>query len=389
MIFAVVVISGCGSASTRANTVGEVSSTTVGSPLPSDTTASARTKSTDTEPLSTDAVDADTAPTDSAPTDAAPTDAATTTVGDDSNLPPVTVKRVRWSGAILLQLIDAPQAPVTVCSEVHSVDPDNCLGTESGYPVRIASGLASILWRTDRPGGGRQAKMNVVADWNAQGLTESSFTTGRVSAYKAAPPTTYRCPASMKTGSMTAQDAYLHLDLQGLSGSRALGGSLVGQMISWQIMSVDRAGFKAICSSVGPETDVMITVALTPVAPDAAMPGACPGHDPLAVASAFLTAVRAGDAELYGACIYPGSDKDGQSLLSQPNWVAMVKSGDYQLDDEFERLPNMFSFGSPDLPPCTCVPMYYIDPNGRADVTVTLEPDGLYYVTKLGFEVHG
>lgn len=141
-------------------------------------------------------------------------------------------------------------------------------------------------------------------------------------------------------------------------------------------------------ATVGPQTNIEITVALIPVAPDPARSTACPGDDPLAVATAFVNAVRAGDAALYGPCIFPGSEQDVSSLLSKADWVTTIQSGDYQLDDEFERLPNMFSFGSPDLPPCTCVPNIYIDPNGRADVTVTLEPDGLYYVTKLGIEVH-
>ncbi|MEY2524420.1 MAG: hypothetical protein QOJ66_2985 [Ilumatobacteraceae bacterium] len=314
---------------------------------------------------------------------------AATSADDISALPPVTLKRVRWSGAIVVQLIDAPQAPVAVCSDVHSVDPDSCFDSESGYSLRIDSGLASIAWGIYHAEGGRQAKVDLVADWNPSDLSQPPFANGVVSPYQPADPATYRCPNALKTGSMSTQDAYLHLDVQGLSGSRALGGSINGNSISWQIMSVDRTGFDAICSSVGPQTNVEITVALTPVGPDPARSTECPGSDPLAVAAAFLTSVRAGDADLYVPCIYPGSDRDPDSLLSEADWVTTIQSGDYQLDDEFERLPNMFSFGSPDLPPCTCAGLDYIDPNGRADVTVSREPDGLYYVTKLGFEVHG
>ena len=299
------------------------------------------------------------------------------------------MRRVRWSGAIVVQLIDAPQDPVRVCTDVHSIDPDSCLDSQSGYSLQIDSGLASIAWGPYQTETGRQAKVDLVADWNPSDLSQPPFANGVVSPYQPAEPPTYRCPDALKTGSMSTQDAYLHLDLPALSGSRTLGGSLDGNTISWQVMSVDRTGFDAICSSVGPRTDVKITVALTPVAPDPPRSTACPGPDALAVAAAFLTSVRAGVADLYGPCIYPGSDHVADSLLSEADWVTLIQSGDYRLDDEFERLPNMFSFGSPDLPQCTCAFNSYIDPNGRADITVTLEPDGLYYVTKLGFEVHG
>jgi hypothetical protein len=259
----------------------------------------------------------------------------------------------------------------------------------SGYALRIDSGLATIGWSTYQAEAGRQAKVDLVADWNPSDLSQPSFANGTASPYQRAEPATYRCPDALKTGTMSTQEAYRHLDVQGLSGSRTLGGSVDGNTTSWQIMSVDRAGFDAICSSVGPETNVQITVALTPVGPDPERSTACPGSDPLAVAVAFLTSVRAGAANLYGPCIYQGSDRDAESLLSQVDWVAIIQPGDYQLGDEFERLPNMFSFGSPDLPQCTCAFNEHIDPNGRADVTDTREPDGLYYVTKLGIEVHG
>ena len=327
--------------------------------------------------------------TDDAATSATEPPEPTTSTDDNAALPPLTVQRVRWSGAIVVQLVDAAQAAVTVCADVHSVDPDSCFDTESGDLLQIDSGLASIVWGTYHAEGGRQAKVDLVADWNPSDLSQPPFANGILSPYGPAKPAMYRCPDALKTGSMSAQDAYLHLDLQTLSGSRTLRGSVDGNTISWQIMSVDRTGFDAICSSVAPQTNVEITVALRPIAPDPPRSAACPGSDPLAVAAAFVTSVRAGDADVYGPCVYPGADRDADSLLSTADWVTTIQSGDYQLDDEFERLPHMFSFGSPDLPPSRCAFNSYIDPDGRADVTVTLEPDGLYYVTKLGIESHG
>jgi hypothetical protein len=202
------------------------------------------------------------------------------------------------------------------------------------------------------------------------------------------PPASAAASAAMKTGHMGVEDAFRNIDLQALSGSRTLDGTVRGNTISWEITSIDQKGFEAICSSVGPDVDIEITVALTPVAPEPSPSPDCPGHDPLAVAIAFITAVRADDTPRYEQCVYSGPERDATSMLGIGGWVTTIQEGDYRLDDEFERLRNMFSFGSPDLPACTCSPSVYIDPNGRADVTVTLEPDGLYYVTKLGIEVH-
>ncbi len=186
---------------------------------------------------------------------------------DNTLSPPATVKWVRWAGAILLQQESVPQAPVTVCADVHAIDPDGCFGVDSGYPLQVASGLASVVWRSNLPARGRQAKMNVVADWNGSAL-EESFSNGTITPYEAVQPVTYRCPDSLKTGHMGADEAFRNIDLQGLSGSRTLGGSVQANTISWQIMSIDLNGFDSICSSVGPEVDIEITVALTPVAPE-------------------------------------------------------------------------------------------------------------------------
>ena len=62
-----------------------------------------------------------------------------------------------------------------------------------------------------------------------------------------------------------------------------------------------------------------------------------------------------------------------------------------QLDDEFLRFADTYSFGSLDGPPPSNLggPAYWIDPNGRLDVTVTVKSDGLYWVTRLSIEVHG
>ena len=151
--------------------------------------------------------------------------------------------------------------------------------------------------------------------------------------------------------------------------------------LAFAVVAVSGCGSVTDRSSIADDTAALPTMSVEQVR--------CPGSDPLDVAVTFITAIRDGDPALYGSCLYQGSDQDPDSLLSQPDWVTTIQSGDYRLDDEFERLPHMFSFGSPDLPPCTCSPSYFIDPNGRADVTVTLEADGLYYVTKLGIEVHG
>ena len=77
-------------------------------------------------------------------------------------------------------------------------------------------------------------------------------------------------------------------------------------------------------------------------------------------------------------------------MFQLADWASVARRVDAQLDDEFQRFADTYSFGSPDLPPPSVptAPFYWIDPKGRLDVTVTLEADGLYWVTRLSIEFH-
>ncbi|MCU1390999.1 MAG: hypothetical protein JWL72_4337 [Ilumatobacteraceae bacterium] len=116
----------------------------------------------------------------------------------------------------------------------------------------------------------------------------------------------------------------------------------------------------------------------------------CPGRDPLAAAQSFVAAVNDGDPSDDTTCVGADADRSSDSLFQQANWAAVAQTVDAQLDDEFLRFPDTYSFGSPDDPPpsTSTAPQYWIDPHGRLDVTVTLEGDGLYRVTRLSIEVH-
>ena len=90
-------------------------------------------------------------------------------------------------------------------------------------------------------------------------------------------------------------------------------------------------------------------------------------------------------------CISVNADLGTDSLLGLPNWMGHARTVDAQLDDEFMRPSDTYSFGSPDEPPPSMptAPAYWIDPHGRLDVQVKLESDGLYWVTRVSIEVHG
>lgn len=117
----------------------------------------------------------------------------------------------------------------------------------------------------------------------------------------------------------------------------------------------------------------------------------CPGRDPLTAARFFVTAINDGDQSGYAACVHPDADRGPDSLFQQANWASVARAVDAQLDDEFIRLADTYSFGSPDDPPPSDQggPQYWIDPNGRLDVTIKLQSDGLYWVTRLSIEFHG
>lgn len=116
----------------------------------------------------------------------------------------------------------------------------------------------------------------------------------------------------------------------------------------------------------------------------------CPGRDPLAAAKSFVTAINTGDQSGYTACVHLDADRGSDSLFQHANWASVARTVNAQLDDQFLRFADTYSFGSPDDPPPSTptAPQYWIDPNGRLDVTVTLEGDGLYWVTRLSVEFH-
>lgn len=116
----------------------------------------------------------------------------------------------------------------------------------------------------------------------------------------------------------------------------------------------------------------------------------CPGRDPEAVATFFVTSINRGDLSGYASCVHSDADRGSDSLFGHADWVSVARSVDAQLADEFVRFADTYSFGSPDLPPpnAPTAPQYWIDPNGRLDVTVKLEADGLYWVTRLSTESH-
>ena len=70
--------------------------------------------------------------------------------------------------------------------------------------------------------------------------------------------------------------------------------------------------------------------------------------------------------------------------------ATVARSVNAQLDDELERAPGLYSFGSPNgAPPSTPIgPPDWIDPNGRLDVSVAVQSDGRYWVTDLSIESH-
>ncbi len=128
----------------------------------------------------------------------------------------------------------------------------------------------------------------------------------------------------------------------------------------------------------------------------------CPNVVPSLAALTFLVAAEAGDKATYRQCVLPPESIEGilDATVSSVNVVgaaSMLLNGDFTLDDMFERrlhtFPDVcctFSYGSPDLPPdSNDANMHYVDPNGRADITVRTGPDGRYYVVAVGIEFHG
>jgi len=127
----------------------------------------------------------------------------------------------------------------------------------------------------------------------------------------------------------------------------------------------------------------------------------CANPDPLRVASTFLTAAQQSDVALYRSCVLPPDRIVGvlDAVITTENvksYVGRIASGGYLLDDQFIRNLHTFpkicctySFGSPDLPSDSNDPTNaYIDPNGRADITVRVASDGKYYVVNAFIEVH-
>ena len=125
----------------------------------------------------------------------------------------------------------------------------------------------------------------------------------------------------------------------------------------------------------------------------------CAGLDPLQVASTFLTAAQDANGAVYRSCVLPPTRIGILDAVVTTNNVAAyatrVGSGRYLLSDQFIRdihtFPKIcctYSFGSPDLPSNSDPTMHYIDPTGRADITVRTAPDGKYYVVDAFIEAH-
>jgi hypothetical protein len=107
------------------------------------------------------------------------------------------------------------------------------------------------------------------------------------------------------------------------------------------------------------------------------------------VASTFLTAVNAGSTDLFESCLDPAAMSAPDSILTQPGWAELVRSGNYQVDDVHREADDVFSFGTPDLPPNSSIPPNYVDPGGRVLITVTTKPNGHSYVLRVGLAGRG
>ena len=136
------------------------------------------------------------------------------------------------------------------------------------------------------------------------------------------------------------------------------------------------------------------TTSIVPVA-------ACAGVDPFQVASTFLTAAQNANASVYRTCVLAPTAIAGilDAVITTANvssFATEVATGGYLLSDEFIRdlytFPKIcctYSFGSPDLPfDSNDATMHYIDPNGRADITVRTASDGKYHVVNAFIEFH-
>jgi hypothetical protein len=87
------------------------------------------------------------------------------------------------------------------------------------------------------------------------------------------------------------------------------------------------------------------------MSPPSAVHAQCPGDNPLTAAKSFVTAINVGDQPSYTACVYARADRGSGSLLHETDWASMARSVNAQLDDQFQRSADTYSFGSPDNTP--------------------------------------
>jgi hypothetical protein len=87
------------------------------------------------------------------------------------------------------------------------------------------------------------------------------------------------------------------------------------------------------------------------MSPPSAVHAQCPGDNPLTAAKSFVTAINVGDQPSYTACVYAKADRGSGSLLHETDWASMARSVNAQLDDQFQRSADTYSFGSPDNTP--------------------------------------
>jgi hypothetical protein len=120
-------------------------------------------------------------------------------------------------------------------------------------------------------------------------------------------------------------------------------------------------------------------------------PNACAGGDPLTVASTFLAAVNAKNQALYTQCVYSDASGDDLTVTALSPLVSTVREGDFVVTDVIQRPEHMYAFNSRAniVAEATATSGPVFDVGGRVDVTVSLKPDGNYYVTRIGYEVHG
>ena len=115
--------------------------------------------------------------------------------------------------------------------------------------------------------------------------------------------------------------------------------------------------------------------------------GRCAGPDPQAVASAFVVAVNAHDEALYITCVAPDRSGDEVTVAALRVWAERL-AGDNYSDIALPRSATRSALSTPPDPSrATGGPS---PDNGATliDIDVALKPDGNYYVTAIGREVH-